>query len=630
MALSDYALQNGLTQAKWIHDYNDAHREKFNPVLFHRDNYEIVEALKKVILSCQRNSAYFMIKVENFTVVEDYAEICDILYEYEQKKIDKTKNSKAENPYSLVNIKDSDIMLLIVDYFVAIKDENGNIRCDEAPVDGKEPVKYSDHLRNIIEIPRYVDKYYFRVAGATYNPIMQIVDGSTYNNSSSNAKKASVTFKTVFIPARINRIVHETNCGSYGANDVNGMPFRYIIYEANIFSKVFPIIDYFLAKFGLVGAIDYFGLTGMIQITTEEPTDPSLAVFSASGADGVYMSAPRVILENDIVTQTVFFTIFQHMNSKEGITIAEMFDNKYWVQVLASRFTNKAYIEKGYSVLNSLESELDLDTQESLMLPWEDKCDIYAVLRWMIREFPQLRLRDITDISTKRIRRPEYMAAMYAAKISRGINRASDSQRAITVKDICRYISVEPDFLLNRILKDKLVGYRDNVNDDDAINALKFSYKGISGLGENRNSTIPLMFRRIHHSHIGRVDIDTSSAGDPGLTGIVCPMTPIYNGRSFSQFEEPNGWREEFSNLVNSHREEIGKRQLIQLKSSMPDVFPDVFAPIEKSGILNDLEDYKLQTNSVALDMMTQVEEVSNNQVNNGGDVGGETYVISF
>ena len=84
---------SNLTQAEWIRQYNDDHREQFNPDLFKRDDYEVVAAIEKIILSCQRNS-YFTIKVEKFTVVEDYEEIHRILYNHEQQKVKGKKPSE--------------------------------------------------------------------------------------------------------------------------------------------------------------------------------------------------------------------------------------------------------------------------------------------------------------------------------------------------------------------------------------------------------------------------------------------------------------------------------------------------------------------------------------------------------
>ena len=112
-----------LDQKKWIHDYNDRTREKFTESIFNRSDYEVIESLKKVALSCQRNS-YFSITVTGFSVIEDYDEILRTLRAYEQKKIDKNKNNskKMDNPYDFIDLKTSAIMLLVIDYHFLLLD----------------------------------------------------------------------------------------------------------------------------------------------------------------------------------------------------------------------------------------------------------------------------------------------------------------------------------------------------------------------------------------------------------------------------------------------------------------------------------------------------------------------------
>ena len=69
-----------MVQDELIAKFNDEKRPKFNPIFFHRDEMDIVEELKKVILSAQRDK-FFTIKVESFRVISDYAEVYNTLYQ---------------------------------------------------------------------------------------------------------------------------------------------------------------------------------------------------------------------------------------------------------------------------------------------------------------------------------------------------------------------------------------------------------------------------------------------------------------------------------------------------------------------------------------------------------------------
>ena len=180
-----------MNQYEFIRKFNDENRKIFNDELFERNDDEIIEELKKVILSCERHK-YFILKVQKFTVIEDYPTIIRMLREQENIKSD--SKDKDFNKYDYIALKDSDIKLLVVDYFIKVKYP-------------KKEGHGEKNLRVLIMVPRFVDKYYFKIFGNYYCPKYQIVDGSTYNNANSNAKCQNVTFKSLFMATRIYKYI---------------------------------------------------------------------------------------------------------------------------------------------------------------------------------------------------------------------------------------------------------------------------------------------------------------------------------------------------------------------------------------------------------------------------------------
>ena len=171
-------------QYSFIREYNDKNRPQFNPELFNRSDDAIIEVLKKVILSIERDR-YFVIKVKNFTVVDDYQQIRTLLREQEKFKSKNKNKQKIDDKYNYIPLKDSDIRLLIVDYYLEVPNP-------------KEGSPRSKNLRVLIEVPKIVDKYYFRIFGNIYSSLYQVVDGSTYNNSNSaNPKSQNIAFKNL-------------------------------------------------------------------------------------------------------------------------------------------------------------------------------------------------------------------------------------------------------------------------------------------------------------------------------------------------------------------------------------------------------------------------------------------------
>lgn len=523
------------TQAAFIKQYNEEHREHFNAELFKRNEDKIIEELQKVVLSSQREQV-FTIKVHSFTVVEDYKEINDLLYKYEED-IQMNKKKKKPNQYEFVNLKDSDIKILKVKYFISAKEK-------------------SQYLDVLIIVPRIVDKYYFRISGNYYSAMYQIVDASTYNNSTSaNAKKPNITLKTTFGPIKIFR-----NTGSL--ETVYDGEIKHIYYTIRAFNKSFNAFKYLLAKFGLYETMKLSGI-GCIQIYNQQPEqDENMYTITKNN---IYISIPKYIYNHDYTAQTLFNCI--HHCILKDTKFNDLFTNEFWIQSLGGEFSNYSIL-KGDSVLKSIESIYDITTREDIRLPEDCKSDVYRIIRWMMREFNNLKNKDNLDISTKRIRCEEYIPSLYAMKLSQGIYRLSDSGNRVTVDQIKKSINIRPTYLLESISKCKLINYRNLVNDLDSLIAIKYTHKGISGIGEKNTRNVPNVMRYLHPSQLGRIDPDASPKSDPGMSGILCPLTELY-GKSFSQFQEPNFWDQEFEKVMNQYKSLVGLKEVFKAKEAL-------------------------------------------------------------
>lgn len=520
-------MSNTLNQGDIMRQFNDRYREDFNKDFFIRSEDDIIEELKNVILSCQRDK-FFTLKVDSFKVVEDYNEINKILFNYEEKYKGKG-NKRKDNQYEYIDLKDSDIKLLIVKYFIKIKD-------------------MSEYINVIIAVPRIVNKYYFRISGNIYSAMYQIVDASTYNNSTSSSKNHSVTLKTIFMPIKVYRAF-------YNLKTTKKETLQTESYISRIFNKSLPGMKYILAKFGFLGALNMLGI-GSIYVSDFDPDDVDCYTFNKNN---LYINVPKILFDNDAIVQSFVYTVYKSI--LKDTTFENIYSETFWIESLGSEFGN-SNIEKGISILDSFESVYDISTHDSIKLPEEDKCDMYHILRWMMREFSNLMIKDNLDVSIKKILYGKYIASLYAMKISKGIYRVSDIGKKATLDSIKKAINISPLYLLGQITKCKLVNYRNMVNDNDALTVLKFTYKGIAGIGESNNNSVPNIYRFVHISHLGRVDPDSSSASDPGMSGTLCPLGSLYDN-SFSDYSEPNEWDAAFSETMNNYKLVTGKKELL-------------------------------------------------------------------
>lgn len=515
-------------QAGFMRKFNETHREQFNSKLFERDNQDIVEAIYNVLKSCEKDR-YFTLKLLDFEVIEDYEKIFDKLREHEESR--KKKNDKTENQYNFINIKDTDMMLIVVHWFIR---HNGSERqeINNKTITVENPQEVMEVL---IAVPRFVRDYYFRLNGNYYTATFQIVDGSTYNNSTASQSKVdTVSLKTTFSPVRIFRSFHTM------IDLVSGEALKVIEYNSIIFNITANSMYYILAAYGMYGTLKFFGIDH-INIDNKPCEYADYVCFEKNG---IYISCPRIIFQDPIV-QSLVATFYSGIMKET--TVNDMFDQRYWLRVLGTAFKN-ATVDKGLFVLDSVDGIYDKTTQEDLHLPEEYKETIYAAIRWVLREFGQLRIKENVDVRTKRIRIADYIAQAYGTRLNQGLYGLSDLGKRVTLKRIKQRIYTQPTFLLNQISGlNNLVEYRDLVNDMDASVALKYTYKGISGLGEDGASIQPI-YKYIDPSHVGILDLDASSNSDPGMSGMICPMTNIYN-HSFSKYVEPDTWPKSYKAL---------------------------------------------------------------------------------
>lgn len=554
-----------MNQAELIAQYNDQYRPKFNQELFVRHDDDIITALKNIILSIQRDST-FTIRVMNFEVIDNYDDINHILWEYEnnivnkksskateepKKKVVQKKKSKKDNQWEFINLKDSDIKLIKITYFIQICEKKDGI--------------VNDTIDVYIAIPRVIDKFYYRINGNIYSAMYQIVDASTYNNTNSNSKKLTVTMKVAFAAIRVYKY-------SGSLMNLDGTEVPCVYFMANMFKKTILIMKYMFAYFGYYNAMEFIKV-GHIRLITGDQVplvnQEDNYVFKCNDKD-IFIVCPKYLYNNCFVTQSVVYSLHYIISLDKEITYSSIFNNRTWIKTLGGEFASKdidTVYNKGLAILDSLQMIYDIGTREDLRLDEENKADIFRLLRWMMYEFNALKNKDNLDISIKKVRYAEYIAALYADKLARGIFRLSDKADKATLNDVRRAVKIAPMYLLNAITRCQLVTYKGCVNDLDAQFAMKYTYKGVSGIGEKSNA-IPVAYRQVHPSHLGRVDLDSSSPSDPGVSGTICPLTSLHNSY-FKDFEEPNTWEETRCRMLDQYRAMQSKKSMCEIIDSV-------------------------------------------------------------
>lgn len=532
---------------RFIHDYVQNHVDDFNDQLFLRSDEAIIDQLEKIIISIQTHGL-FTIKVKGFTVVDNYDDIQVILRKHYERVLKGSKKAADDNRFNYIDLQESKIKLLIVHYETSYKNEREN-------------------LDVIIEVPRVVNKFYFFLKGNYYSPMYQIVDASTYNNSSSkkNSKKATITLKTNFQPIRITRF--EVSVG-----DTDGNKYSFTSFSCFAFNKSVPAIVYLFAKYGVVKTLEQLGLSNYLFISPDNQSDKDICSFCSSKNDKIFINVNRYFMNNPIIQHAVV-TLLNMITS--SMNFNDLYNTDIWIERLGGGFVTQNKLQKGLTILKSFESTLDINIQEQIYLPWKYKKDMFVLLQWLLCEFNNLKMKDTMNITTKKVRCAEYIAAIYAKKLTTNIHRLSNKGKKINLKEIERTINIKPDWLIVEITKSQLVGFRNIVNDMDSFLATKFTYKGISGVGDTNGSngsrSIPNQFRLLDISNMGILDPDASSPSDPGVNGSIIPFLKLNTNGYLSDTKEPITYEQELKELSDEYKKIKGLREVIELKHNVLD-----------------------------------------------------------
>lgn len=535
-----------------IYKYSKLHREDFNDELFRRDEKDFINDLMKIISSVAEptnvnvNRKKVFIGVNYFNVIEDYREVRNILHELESEE--NRRNKRIDyNIYDYINLKDSLVVLLEVNYHVEV---DGNM----------------DDFSVYIEIPKVYNKYYIRIDGTEYNLLYQISDASTYNNSSSKKKLRSVSFRQEFQRHVVYEKKMKVNQVSYNGNgNITPIPVQAIVYTTDLFGNNIPIIKYFLAKYGVSGTMTKLEFPPDIVITFGKPEFPNPHYISFYNKDGLFVSVPYMFWENMPVLQSFVYTILTNAPKKMTM-LEELYDRNHWLASLGGDFKSKT-VEKGELMLDSVNRNFSLIMQDGLKLPYEDKATFYDVLKWQMYEFEALYNKNNYDMTYKKLRLSAYVAGFYAAKLTR--NLISSINASSTLEKVSKSLKIPHGYILDCLKSSKLVAYKNGVNDDDTFAVLKATFKGESGIGENKTSAVPVKYRLVDVSHAGKVDCDTSPAGDPGMTCLVCPYAELEPGGYLGKYQEPNNWRELQDQVIDDYRKISSEVSIFRLKDEI-------------------------------------------------------------
>lgn len=308
----------------------------------------------------------------------------------------------------------------------------------------------------------------------------------------------------------------------------------------------------YMAMLGYENTMKYMDMSDIIRVESfRKYNKDEEYCFPSEG--GLYIKVIKYFFDNDLFVRNMVYSLI--VITEECNTMNDLHDVNYWVCVLGSKMlanpnkdATKLFI-KGKSILFSFGRLLDNTTRRNLKLKDYNKASPFAILRWMLRNFNELKAKDNMDLRNKRIRMGEYMEAYLIKKLSSRMNKFM-TNNDVKLKDVELLVKMEQDYLVKTVIgaKKPLLRYDNTVNDMDMFTSLKYTIKGPGAIGENSANAVNDKYRGIDQSYVGSIDLNTCSSSDPGMSGILTPFVKMY-GKYFSPKDEPQTWDDNFSTL---------------------------------------------------------------------------------
>ena len=504
---------------KFIKTYENEDEKRFNFGLLNREYDE--DIVTYIADSCKSLEVLDGITFLGYELIDDEAQIDQSAYIKDRKRKKTKKNFNERYMF----MKDSRVLEMILMFKLEGLSETKKSK------DGKKSssglTMQTKYINKRILIPFPDEDGYYTIKGTRYLLMYQLVDNSTYTTTDTLTQRA-----TMPISLKKKDVEYE---------DINSIVYTAPTYNISISKKDVPAFILFFAKMGVSNTLRYFSSNRIIKLKNEIEDEQEFIYFRVNKK--MYVEVNRYFFEKYKCVRSIVFmllTTFSNRMTQENID-----DKNYWIEKLGSYGTISAtkYREKGLSTLAFYGRILDNTTKKVLKIHEDNKSDIYALLRWMITNFDELRSKDNLNLNNKRLRCNEYIAQLLTRSLTERVNRILSLGKEPSLKDLTDIFKFKGDIFIQQLFKSSIFQFDDQINDQDIWGKLKFTQKGPQSLG-NKNVTTT-KYRGIDPSYIGRFDLNVCGSSDPGTTGVLTPYCKTEGLYFNATNSEPQSFRYE-------------------------------------------------------------------------------------
>ncbi len=503
-----------------------------------------------------------------YTEMESKLDINDFIFKRE-------KGLKKKDRFDYKFISDNRCGRLIVKLEITLPEKD--------PKTGEISI-HKHHLTKSMLIPLQDDDGYFYLNGSKKYLIYQLVEKSTYTTSQTITLKSlmpiAVKRRTIDV-AEVNQRSITTEKLKKNGVDVyeDGKEYTLPVYNVYVFKKEVPIILFYLSK-GSAWTLDFLGVSGIMRFVEridDTPVDENgeLENIYFQISSKCFLECNRKIFDESIYVQSIVGGFMQVCTNRVTVEQLEE-DRELWIK----KVSNPPNLEKGYSILKSLNRMLDETTKKILKIHPYHKKDIYTLLRWMMQEFTVLRLKDNMNLENKRLRCNEYIASLLTLHFSSKLQGIISQGENATISKYKDMFNFPGNMLIQKMENAGILRFDDDVNDMNFFSKFKFTVKGPHSQGGKNSNNISMKTRGLHPSYLGYFDVLVCGNSDPGLSGVISPFTKM-EGLYFDNSDEPDDYAFELKKKIEEVWDKKGV-SYIKLNFDNADDYYDAMVALDK------------------------------------------------
>lgn len=495
------------------HIFRQKNESRINTGLMNRD-YE--KPLEDYVIECFKSIEMVLdnIKLVNYSFTTDVNDIDMTSYEHSRK-------SERAKIYKIAFIKKSRVGELSMRFIVYLPNETKDLlKKDEKLVNkytksGVIDLDYNLNFTVKLLVPIVDDTGRYLLDGVKFTRLYQLTEASTYITPATTVLKS-------IMPVMIKR-------GKYTTESITGVDYTFNTFKVLMFKSFMNVFYFYLATMGWEKTLRFFRVSNYFSFEYYDEDSPihhpKYEYFKIN--EGLALKVPKAALTNKYI-QGILGTILDAF--RNNYTYEQIMDKKTWIKRIGTtkkKVNDEVMLELGQRFLILFNRMYDVTIRDVLRLSNHNKKNIYAIIRWMIQNYDEIRNKDNLDFMNKRLRDNEQISSLLNEVISARIKTLISTETNIPEKIIGKYkrfFNYRGRELISKMHSSGLIRNEDSVNDMDMFTKLKFTRKGPNSLGNKNNRNVSSEQRAIHPSEIGIDSLCTCSASEPGLTNFINPL----------------------------------------------------------------------------------------------------------